>query len=214
MSPDEKWLEQSETSLTTARETYATLPVDDLVLYAAKRILEAGDECTSERLVYECFTLFPKQFSLQRYPQWPDSGRVNKSWWRCRTDKGWLVGSVKEGFRLTPKGERVAASVDKKLCMGKPQKTRKPGKARERNEAVVRHLRQSEAFVRYKNDPQAYRISEGELRRLLGGTLETPPLVLRENFHFYLDAAAQYRDREVSAFLQACRRTAGDLFKA
>jgi len=195
------------------QEVYSNLPVDDLVLYGAKRILEAGEECTLERLVYECFRLFPKQFGFQRYPQWPDALRINRSWWRCRTDKGWLAGSVKQGFQLTPKGERVATAVEKKLSFGRMGKPIEQGRARERYDAVLRYLRRSEAFRRYKTNAAAFGISKGELRRLLAGTLETPPLVLRQNFHFYLDAAEQHRDGEVLAFLHACRGTAEDLFR-
>ncbi len=56
--------------------SYENISVDELVLFAAKCILDSGEECTVERLVYECFTLFPKSFCLPRYPQWPDSTRT------------------------------------------------------------------------------------------------------------------------------------------
>lgn len=206
-------MEGSRSASGVPEELYANLSVDDLVLYAAKRVLDTGDECTFERLVCECFTLFPKQFAFQRYPQWPDSARIDKSYRRCRTDKGWLVGSVKQGFRLSPKGERVAAAVEKKLSLGKPQKAIHSARARERYEAVVRYLRRSEAFHRYKANPDAFIISAGELRQLLAGTLETPLPLLRQNFHFYLDATEQYGDVEVLGFLRACRRAAEDLFQ-
>lgn len=186
-------------------ELYTKIPVDDLVLYAAKRILENNEECTSERLVYECFTLFPKQFCLQQYPEWPDSGRVNKSWWRCRTDKGWLVGSVKEGFRLTPKGERVAAGVAKKLSTGKVREPRRVARPRERFEAALLHIRHSDGFRRFGKNPQDFVLSEMEIRSLLGGTLETPSRVLKQNLHFYLDVAEQYGDHAVKQFLGACK---------
>ncbi|MCL6481569.1 MAG: hypothetical protein K6U02_07570 [Firmicutes bacterium] len=115
--------------------------MDELVLFAAKRVLDSGEECTVERLVYECFTLFPKSFSLPKYPQWPDSARLNKSWWRCRTDKGWLAGSVKQGLRLTPAGEEAVAAVARKLGRGKPSKAKT--KPRERYEAVILNIRKN-----------------------------------------------------------------------
>ena len=73
-------------------EVYKNYGIDQLVVYAVKRILDANEECTFERLVYECFTLFPEKFEFKRYPEWPDSARITKAWLRCRTDKGWIAG--------------------------------------------------------------------------------------------------------------------------
>ena len=97
---------------------YINIGIDLLIVYAAKRILDGGEECTFERLVYECFTLFPNKFGFKRYPEWPDSARINKAWLRCRTDKGWLAGTVKEGFRITPSGEMIARQTDGKTIEG------------------------------------------------------------------------------------------------
>lgn len=140
------WLSESPTisSFSRAGCQLENIPLDDLVLFAAKRILDSGEECTVERLVSECFTLFPKGFCLPRYPQWPDSARVNKSWWRCRTDKGWLVGSVKEGLRLTPAGERAVEVVSRKLGLNRP--VRQIKKPRERHEALIQKIRSTTYF--------------------------------------------------------------------
>lgn len=194
-------------------DVYAKIPVDDLVLYAAKRVLDSSEECTSERLVYECFTLFPKQFCLQRYPQWPDSARVNKSWWRCRTDKGWLAGSVQEGFRLTPKGGRVADQVAAKLSAGKGAKARPSQRPRERYEAVLRYIRKNELFARFNADLGGFRLTEMEMRNFLGGTLETPVRVLRQNLHYYVDVAGEYGDKEVARFLAVCKQALENVLK-
>ena len=185
--------------------SYDKSPLDELLVYAVRRISDSGEDCTFERLVYECFTLFPRRFGFERYPQWPDSARVNKTWLRCRTDKGWIVGAVQEGFRLTPKGERAAEVAAKKLlqkAVPSPKRTLRP---RERYEAALRQMRQSEAFRRFNADPVAFSLSEMELRNLLGCTLETPRRVLGQNLHYYLDAARQYRDQAVLGFLETCR---------
>lgn len=179
-------------------------PLDDLVVYCVREILRAGEECTFERLVYECFTRFPAEFGLRRYPQWPDSARVNKSWLRCRTDKGWIAGSVKEGFRLTPAGEIVAERVARQLA-GKPARTAaSPARARDRSEAIVKVIRADPLFVRFRANTSEFQASEMEVRRALGATLETPVRILRQNINAYRNAAMELDDSEVLDFLSIC----------
>lgn len=183
-------------------------PLDDLIVYCVREILATGEECTFERLVFECFTRFPEEFGLRRYPQWPDSARVNKSWLRCRTDKGWIAGSVKEGFRLTRAGELVAERVAGDL--GK--KSRAPSalgaRARDRSEAMVRVIRADPLFVRFQGARTAFHPTEMEIRRVLGVTMETPPRILRQNINAYRNAAAELGDSEVLDFISTCERIA------
>jgi hypothetical protein len=180
-------------------------PLDDLVIYCVAEILAGGEECTFERLVYECFTKFPESFGLSRYPEWPDSARVNKSWLRCRTDRGWLVGTVQEGFRLTPAGEAIAGIVSNRLADGAAQPTARASGARtrERYEALLRTIRSDELFRAFEQTGTVD-ASEMELRRLLGATLETPKRVLRQNLHAYRSAAEAYSDESALEFLLAC----------
>lgn len=55
-----------------------------LTIFAVSKIVENGEECAHERVIKERFTLFPKRFSLQRYPDWPDGARVKIEILRCR----------------------------------------------------------------------------------------------------------------------------------
>jgi hypothetical protein len=170
--------------------------------------LEGGDDCTFERLVYECFTRFPYAFGLKRYPEWPDSARVNKAWHRCRTDKGWITGSVQEGFRLTIAGELVAASVTARLVAGtaSTERTGSGTRTRERYEALLRNLRRDALYQRFLGGPNGFEPSDMELRQLLGATLETPTRILKQNLNAYKSAARAYEDDEVLDFLAACER--------
>jgi len=182
------------------------VPIDDLVVYCVGEIISNSEECTFERLVYECFTRFPDVFGLNRYPEWPDSARVNKAWLRCRTDKGLIVGSVQEGFTLTPEGERLAHATGTRLGMG-----RTPGKppgagvrTRERHEGLLRTARNSPLFKRFRAGK--LNASDMELREFLGATLETPLRVLRQNLHAYRSAAQAYGDAQVVDFFAACEK--------
>ena len=178
--------------------------LDDLVVYCVRRILAGGEECTFERLVYESFTQFPETFGLQRYPQWPDSARINKSWLRCRTDKGWIVGSVKEGFRLTPAGTSVAQRVEEHLSGRVDVPLTSDSAPRERYTALLHRMRSDHLFRRFETERSRLDISDMELRRLLGATLETPLRILRQNLNAYKNAAIAYNDSDVTQFLALC----------
>lgn len=190
-------------------ESYKKLGLDYLLIYAMKRIREGGEDITFERLVYECFTLFPGRFGFVRYPQWPDATRINKSWLRCRTDNGWIIGSVQEGFRLTTKGEDVAREVEQKLGGASQGIVRSAQKVRGKEEAALRYLRNSASFRRWVEQPKEiddFQISERELRTLLNCTAETPRRIIRQNLHYYMSMAELARDQAVSDFLRACSR--------
>jgi len=194
----------------------SNISLDELVIYCVRKILDAGEECTFERLVYECFTRFPANFSLIRYPHWPDSARVNKAWLRCRTDKGWMVGSVKEGFRLTPVGSAAAERVDRqlqRLADGKTDPILAESPGRERYSALLHQVRNHPSFVRYKESGSDFQPSEMELRGLLGATMETPPRVLRQNFSAYKNAASTYQDAEILNFLAICDKSLRELLE-
>ena len=185
-----------------------SLPLDDLVVYCVSEILNSGEECTFERLVYECFTRFPDTFGLKRYPKWPDSARVNKAWLRCRTDKGWIVGSVQEGFRLTSVGEHIAGMVATRLEAGIPS-ARSAGtgsRTRERHETLLRNIRSDSLFQRFVESQDGFELSEMEFRRFLGVTMETPVRILRQNLNAYKNAATGYGDEGVLDFLAACEK--------
>lgn len=187
-------------------DSYKDIGVDQLVIYSVKQILDNSEECTFERLVCECFRLFPKKFGFLRYPNWPDATRINKAWLRCRTDKGWLSGTVKEGFRITTAGEEVARNTEnllkKKNKISRNLPTPKP---RERYEAIILHIKNTPEYQKHVNIA-GYKINETDLKSFLGGTLETPKRILRHNLNLYMNAAALYNEQSVIPFLQICKK--------
>jgi hypothetical protein len=184
---------------------YNKISLDHLITFCVWNILESGEECTLERLVYEAFTFFPERFGFQRYPEWPDSARIDKSWRRCRTDFGFIVGKVKEGFRLTPKGELIAKDTERKLLKGKiKNRSKLSGPTREKYEAVLRQIRLNPLFQTYIRDNDKIEFDEIKLRLLLNCTMETPYRVLRQNLKYFQHVALIYKDLEVDKFLKEC----------
>ena len=188
---------------TTIRKR-ALSSLDELLTYAVGRIESAGEECTLERLVFECYSLFPDRFSMQGYPEWPDAIRIDKSWRRCRTDRGWIVGNVQQGFRLSEHGRRIAHKVGQALDNGAPVIATQGNRPRGKYDAMLRHVRQQPAFARYVEDADSFTLEQSEMLMLLNATLETPSRVLHQNLRTYLDAANEHGSDDLAAFLKEC----------
>jgi len=200
--------EQKNRNTNKSREAYEAIGVDQLLTYCVKQVLNNQEECTLERLIYECYTRFPRKFALSRYPQWPESTRLYRSWRRCQGVNKWLTGSAQEGFRITKKGEPIVQEIGVKLQDPKPYNIplRESTRSRGKEEAVVRYLRKSGTFIRWHQEKDLFKISESELRSVLNATLETSLTILIENITYYRDNAELVQDSEVIEFLNECCR--------
>ena len=181
--------------------------LDKLVTYCAWRILQRKEECTFERLTVECFKLFPERFSLRSYPEYPDSATVNRSWLRCRTDRGWLVGNVKTSFRLSDAGVRVALEVAKELEKTGSHRSislKQPTRDRTREEALMRALRNHDAFKQFIASPETFSPTMNQIYSIASCTLETPRVVVKENLMQLLEIAKRISDNRVASFIQIC----------
>ncbi len=92
--------------------------VNDLILYCIHSIVSNNEQCSFERLVKECFTLFPETLRFTRYPIWPDSRKLDRPLRALRNEK-LILGDPKNYFILTKAGEARAAAVAKILRQGK-----------------------------------------------------------------------------------------------
>ncbi len=191
---------------------YTLVSLTKLAIFAISKIAESGEECAYERIVKECFTLFPRRFSFQRYHEWPDGARIKLEISRCR-DKGWTKGNEKNGWQITSSGTRKAQEVLKELRgsrVKKPQKKR----PRDRGQTIINHLKESEPFKRFKQAKEVFYITEEELRKLLVATFETPHRVLKQNLNFCSDVCEQYGERQLVEFLKECEKQQESLLKS
>lgn len=191
-------------------EVYENIDLDSLVTYAVWSIEQKGEACTFERLVEECYTLFPKKFSLFGYPQWPDAARINKSWLRCRTDKGLIRGTVKTGFRLTPIGESSVVSTAENLQGTKTlPRRRRTQKSRSIAEAMLARVHSHHLFRRYLEDGGDFKLTRDELRHLLMTTGMARNDVVLANLQKLRGAAEKAKDHQVLDFIAACSAVLG-----
>jgi len=191
---------------------YNEISLTKLTLFAIYEIDNNGEECAYERVVKECFTLFPKRFSFQRYPKWPDGNRVKVEILRCR-DNGWVVGKEKTGFRITLIGKKAALEVLKDL-RGTFVKKMRTGQTRDRGDTIIKYLKESEPFKRLEEDSLQFILSEGEFRKLLVSTFETPPRVLKENLNYCFNICKQYGEDNLYEFLKKCEKEKSFLLRS
>ena len=92
--------------------------VNDLILFCIYSVSLNNEQCSFERLVKECFSLFPETLRFTRYPIWPDSRKLDRPLRALRNEK-LIVGDPKTYFILTKLGEEKAAVVSKVLRQGK-----------------------------------------------------------------------------------------------
>ena len=92
--------------------------VNDLILFCVHSVVLNNEQCNFERLVKECFTLFPEVLSFTRYPIWPDSRKLDRPL-RALRNEGRIIGDPKTIFMLTKEGEERAIAVAKALRQGK-----------------------------------------------------------------------------------------------
>ena len=97
---------------------FSKVSVEDVILFCIHSVVANSEQCSFERLVKECFTLFPEMLKFTRYPIWPDSRKLDRPLRALRDDK-LIVGDPKTYFILTELGETKAAVVSKLLRQGK-----------------------------------------------------------------------------------------------
>ena len=91
---------------------YKKKSINDLILFSIHSIIEKKEKCVFERIMKECFTLFPKTFSFFQYPKWPDSRKLDRTLRTLRRKK-LIKGSPKTIFSLTKTGKDTAKEIAK-----------------------------------------------------------------------------------------------------
>jgi len=189
-------------------KVYERIAIGKQIVFAIYSVNRNGEECSFERLVKECFTLFPKTFGFYRYPEWPDSLRLDRAL-RTLREKGWITGSAKTVFSLTRFGEQVAREVERTLAGRRmpPGPIRRLAKGQEAK--LINELKQNQVYARFDQDRDDFSISETELRRMLHCTLETPLRVVKQSLQYCKNLAEECKEEELWQFLSTCEDKLG-----
>lgn len=185
---------------------YGIVPLEHLIVFSAHCIIKRKEICTFERLVKECFTLFPKTFAFYRYPKWPDSLRLDRPLRKAR-ERGWIKGSPRGSFVLTSFGKRLALKTSARLSGKKrPYVELKQKRLPRGSDAkLIQSIKNSSSFQKFKKNKKLH-LSNMELRSLLHSTLETPKEIVEQNLQYFKNLAKEAGEKDLYKFLDACER--------
>lgn len=186
-------------------ELYENLSLNHLIIFGIYSVVSKKEKCTFEKLIEECFTLFPKAFSLNRHSEWPDSLKFARPLRKLR-EKGLIVGSSKTFFSLTKFGESIAKDTTKILKIGLPKKISIGKAGRDAEINWIRTIKKSETFQRFLKEKKHFSITDMELRNLLYCTLETPLRIVKQNLAYSINLAKEFQEKTLLEFLKLCQR--------
>lgn len=182
---------------------YSQISSDQLILFSILSVKRSGEECTFERLIKESLTLFPKSFNFHRYPQWPDSLKLDRPL-RDLRNRNLVIGKNTTRFELTRLGERYALEIEKKLAgtvfLDKKVRTIL-GRKEKRLFEMIKSSVEYKNFLKSKGNPE---INSNELKRLFLATMETPSAVVSKNIQSLKYLAEDVEDKELLNFLSFC----------
>ena len=181
---------------------YKNIQKSRLILFGLYSVATKKEECTSERLVKECFNLFPKVFGMSRYPQWPDTLKFDRDLRKLR-EQGLITGHPRISFSLTKFGEKLVKETEEFLKKGIKKRTIYTTK-RGADINWINYLKKSKVFQRFFKNKKKFSITEMEFRNLLRCTLETPLRILKQNLQYSKNLAKEFKEKELVKFLEIC----------
>lgn len=186
-------------------EIYQKIPINHLIVFGIHSVLQRKEKCTFEKLIEECFNLFPEAFSFSTHPEWPDSLKFDRAL-RTLREKALIIGSPKSFFSLTKFGELVAKNTAKILKARLPKKAAIKRPIRDPGINWINTLKKSDLFKRFLKEGKKFSITEMELRNLMRCTLETPSRIVNQNFAYSINLAKEFKQKKLVEFLDFCQK--------
>lgn len=193
-------------------DVYTKVAVQNLMTFGVYSVIQNKETCTFERLVAECFFLFPKVFGLKRYPEWPDTLKFDRAT-RSLRERGLIIGGIggKQSpgeITLTELGKKIARQTEEVLNSKMPFHQSNIKKSsftvRSIDDKLIEYLKENLHFKKYLNNPKVFTISEPDFRNILRCTLETPMRVVKQNLEYFKQLARSYNEKQIMDFLFFC----------
>jgi hypothetical protein len=187
---------------------YKKIPYDDLLVFALLSVMQKGLNTSFENLVVECYELFPQRFGLPGFiEKYPDSAQIEKTWLRCRSDKGLIVGSKARGFDITARGLEVVQRTQKRLgkkVFDVKQLIASKGDLRTKSGRIIKQIENNQVFKSFHKEGKGMKISDYEFCDLIYSTLDSLPEYRRRNLQQLREAAEDYHRKDIIDFLSFC----------
>jgi len=203
-------------------DLYEKIPLSDLVLYSIFSLQNQKIETSSENIAVENFELFPKKFSLQSYPEYPDANRVRRELQRMEGGKfqiggdQLIEGNLKTTYKFTDKGLERLNQIQTLLKTGRAEKNKIERKIKDSRGKIGRVLNEIEKNPLYKKfllNGENTEISEPLLRDLLFATMETSDEKLRSNMKALVEYCDAANREDLKVFLLFICKKFSKIFK-
>lgn len=187
------------------RFNYINIQVNNLIIFGIYSIQSKDEKCTFERLVAECFDLFPRSFGFSRYPQWPDSLKFDRPL-RTLREEGLIVGNSRGFFSLTKFGNKIAADTTKLLTTGVKNKIQPLKMKRDAEINFINSLKMNGLYQKFLINKNTFVINDMEVRNLLHCTLETPIRIVKQNLVYAEKLSNEFNEKLLCQFLDLCNQ--------
>lgn len=185
------------------QEIYSQISSDQLILFAILTIKRFGEDCTFERLIKECFSLFPESFHFHRYPQWPDSLKLDRPI-RDLRNRNLIIGKNTTSFELTRLGERYALEIEKKLSGSVFIDNKIKTNLGRKEKRLLEMIKNSDEYKKFLINKDHTETDQADIKRLFLGTMETPNIVIGKNIQSLKSLAEDTEDRDLLNFFNFC----------
>lgn len=199
-----------------------------MTVYSIYWLRELGLRPTIEAITVLNHRLFPKRFSMDLFPEFPDANRTLRSLLQSGPKyRGWLSGSNRRGYAITPKGQVLVEELLRRVgypsVMGRPlgRPTEAPrrrnaalaGRARDVDYlAEISKLRATKLFERWRTGS----LQDRDLIHVysaLGIFDHTPAAEKALRLRDLQDSAKKAKDEEAAALLRDVASAFPKLFR-
>lgn len=90
------------------------ISINNMILFSIYSAMGRSRKCAFEKIVKECFLLFPEVFGFQSIKKWPDSRKLDRPL-RDLKKRKLIEGDCQKGFFLTKSGKESAEGTAKVL---------------------------------------------------------------------------------------------------
>jgi hypothetical protein len=193
-------------------DQYSSIPLRELVLYSVFSLQEQNVETNFENIVVESFELFPKKFSLQSYPEYPDTNRIRReiqriegSTFQAKGIDQYLVGNLKTTYKFTDKGMEQLSKLQDALNIStkdRIQVEKKLKDIRGKYGRVLNEIEKHPAYKKFLEEGENLEVSETLLRDILFATMETPNEKLRDTMNTLIGYSDALNRDDIKKFLK------------
>ncbi len=184
---------------------YEAIDLDHLVVYVLGVMEENRIRLSFDNASYYAWKMFPKKFSLIGFKEHTDSLRVHTALWHLKDSKKRWISGTKTEYQITDKGRKEIETTMEMLKS--PPKKKSYSKTRKR-EKILENVKKTDA---YKNYSSGKEVSQFNLCDLLQCTLDSPTIVLKENYDTLYIMASESSNDEVVEFLIDLKKNFGEL---